>query len=175
MKNFPLRLMHCRIFLALGFLLAAGGARADGACSVSSTGLAFGTYQPLTFAGKLLSTDKTSSATISVVCTAIAVGGAYTISLGPGHYGAGNLITNRYLNNTTNGGDYMLFNVYVDAAYTTVWGMGTAGAGSTLNGSIQTGNSNQSHTVYGKVPAGQSTLKAGSFSDSMVMTITYVP
>ena len=49
------------------------------------------------------------------------------------------------------------------------------GAGSTLNGSIPAGSTNQSHTVYGKVPGGQNTLKAGSYSDSMVMTITYVP
>ncbi|MDB5907735.1 MAG: Spore coat domain protein [Massilia sp.] len=172
MKNSRLRVMHCRVILALGCLAAADGARAAGACSISSTGLAFGSYQPLTFAGKLLSSDKTSWATISVVCTAIAVGGAYTISLGPGNYGAGNRITNRYLNNT-NGGDYMLFNVYTDGAYTIVWG--GAGAGSTLNGSILAGSTNQSLTVYGKVPGGQHTLKAGSYSDSMVMTITYVP
>lgn len=172
MKNSRLRVIHCRVILALGCLAAAGGARADGACSISSTGLAFGSYQPLTFAGKLLSTDKTSLTTISVVCTAIAVGGAYTISLGPGNYGT---ITNRYMNNTTNGGANMAFNVYTEGAYTVVWGVGGAGAGSTLNGSIPTGNSNLSHTVYGKVPGGQNTLKAGSYSDSMVMTITYVP
>jgi spore coat protein U-like protein len=175
MKNSRLRVMHCRVILALGCLVAADGAHAAGACSISSTGLAFGSYQPLTFAGKLLSSDKTSSATISVVCTAIADGGAYTISLGPGQYGAGNRITDRYMNNMTNGGDYMSFNVYTDGAYTIVWGMGGAGAGSTLSGSIPPGNSTPSHTVYGQVRGGQNTLKAGSYSDSMVMTITYVP
>ena len=39
--------------------MAAGQARAGG-CTVSSPGLAFGAYQPLTFAGKLASAAVTS-------------------------------------------------------------------------------------------------------------------
>jgi spore coat protein U-like protein len=37
------------------------------------------------------------------------------------------------------------------------------------------GDSNQSQPVYGKIPAGQNTLRAGSFSDSLTMTLTYNP
>jgi spore coat protein U-like protein len=164
----------CRsILLALGLWAATGSALAVGACSVSSTGLAFGPYQPLTLAGKLSSVDKTTTATVSLVCTAIEVGGTYTVSLGAGTYGPGDRISVRYLNNTNNGGDPMAFNVYTEASHNTVWGNGTIG--SLLRGTIGTGSSNQSQTVYGKAPAGQATLKAGGFADSMTMTVTYNP
>ena len=151
---------------------AAGPARA-GTCSVSSTGLAFGAYQPLTFAGKLSSIDQTSTATVSVICTSIVTGGSYALALGPSLVGAGNRISNRYLSNP-NGGDYMAFNVYREPSYASIWGDSIT-AGSLLGGSIPTGDSNQSHAVYGKIPSGQSTLKAGTFSGSLTMTVTYNP
>lgn len=159
--------------VALGLAAASGSALAAGACSVSSNGLAFGAYQPVTLAGKLNSVAATSTATVSVVCTAITTGGSYTLSLGPGTYGPGDRISVRYLNNTSHGGDPMAFNIFTEASYGSVWGNGTPGA--LLSGSIPPGNSNQTHTVYGRVPAGQTTLKAGSYSDSMTMTITYDP
>lgn len=162
------------IWLALGFgLWGAASAVQAGSCTVSSGGLAFGAYQPLTFAGKLSSVDKTSTATVSVVCAGIVTGGSYTIGLGASSYGAGDRISTRYLSNTPNGGDYMAFNVFTDASYITVWG--NASIGALLNGSIPNGGSNSSHTVYGKIAAGQNTLKAGSFSDSIIMTLTYNP
>lgn len=168
------RAIHHRTVLVLGVgMWAAASSALAGSCTVSSSGLAFGTYQPLTFAGKLTSVDKTSTATVSVVCTGIVTGGSYTISLGAGTYGPGNRISTRYLNNITHGGDYMVYNLFTEASYTTVWGDGSTG--SLLNGSIPTGSSNPSHTVYGKIPAGQNTLKAGSFSDSLTMTLTYNP
>ncbi len=112
MKTICFRAMRRSAVLALGLCVAAGGALAAGACTVSSTGLAFGGYQPLTFAGKLTSSDKTSTATVSVVCTAIAAGGSYTLALGAGSYGTGDGISTRYLNNTTNGGAAMVYNIY---------------------------------------------------------------
>lgn len=166
----------CTRAAALAFMtcLLPAAAFAAGSCAVSSTGLAFGaTYQPITFPGKLTSTDVVSTAGVSVICNAIATGGGYTISLGAGNYGSGNRIATRYLNNNVNGGAPMAFNVYTEASYTTVWGDGSVG--SVLVGTIPTGASNQTHTVYGKVPAAQSTLKAGSFSDSLTMTISYSP
>lgn len=167
---------HCIQQKYLHFLLALGLWSVTtlilaGSCTVSSGGMAFGTYQPLTLEGKWLSTSKTSSATVSVVCTSIAVGGSYTLSLGPSNYGSGNRIATRYLNNNANGGDLMVFNVFTDPSHTAIWG----GSGSLLSGTIGHGDSNQSHTVYGQVPAGQNTLKAGNFSDSLLMTLRYEP
>jgi spore coat protein U-like protein len=141
-----------------------------GSCSISSSGLAFGRYQPLTFGGKLTSTDATADATVSIVCTAISAGGSYTISLGPSPQG--NSIIPRYLAHDA-GGTGMAFNVYLDATYTTVWGDGFTG--SLITGSIPVGDSSQSRTVFGRVPAGQNQLRAGNYSTSVTMTITYNP
>lgn len=173
-KTSRVRAILHRTVLALSVgLWAAASSVLAGSCTVSSSGLAFGAYQPLTFTVKLTSVNVFSTATVSVLCTGIVTGGSYTISLGAGSYGPGDRISTRYLNNTTHGGDYMVYNLFTEASYTTVWGNGSTGA--LLNGNIPTGGSNLSHTVYGKIPAGQSTLKAGSFSDSPSMTVTYNP
>ena len=150
-------------------LLVATGSWA-GACSVSASPMAFGRYQPLTFAGRLVSADRTADAAVSVVCTAISGGGSYTITLGP--TAPGNSVVPRHLAHA-GGGPGMAFNVYLDGAYTSVWGDGFTGA--VISGSIPVGDSTHSHTVFGKIPAGQSTLRAGSYSGAITMTISYQP
>jgi spore coat protein U-like protein len=124
----------------------------------------------LTFAGKLTSSAATVDATVSVVCTGITTGGSYTISLAPSPYG--NSIIPRYLA-PPGPGPAMAFNVYLDSTYTAAWGDGFTGA--LMTGSIPAGDSTQSRTVFGRVPAGQNTLRAGSYSASLTMTITYNP
>jgi spore coat protein U-like protein len=166
------RWRHGSVALLLALALPAGPARAAG-CSVSSSGLAFGQYQPLTFAGKLNSVAATSDASINVACTGIAGGGAYTITLGPSLAGGGDRIGTRYLSNPAGGPD-MAYNVYLDPSYATVWGDGIM-AGAVLGGTIPPGDSNQSHTVYGRIPAGQNTLRAGSFSGTLTITVSYNP
>lgn len=161
-----------RALLLACALGAAAPARAAG-CTVSSSGLAFGSYQPLTFAGKLNSAAATSDARVNVACTGIVAGGAYTIALGPSLAGAGDRIGTRYLTNPV-GGPGMAFNVYLDPTFSTVWGDGIS-AGATLGGSIAPGDSNQSHTVYGRVPPGQNTLEPGDFSGALTITISYTP
>lgn len=162
---------HARRLMVLLSLLAVAG-HAHAGCSVSSSGLAFGAYQPLTFAGTLTSTDVTSNGSISVVCTGIVTGGGYTLALGPSTAGTGDRISTRYLANSNGGGD-MRFNVYTNATYTTAWGDGNVGG--LIGGSIAAGDSNQAHAIYGKIPAGQNTLKAGSFTGSLTVTLTYNP
>ncbi len=173
MNTLRLHSTWARIARGLGLVLCAvTGMAHAGSCSVSSSGLAFGTYQPLTFPGKLTSNNVNSTATVSMVCTGISQGGSYSISLGAGTYGSGDRISTRYMNNASNGGDYMSYNIYTQATYLTVWGNTL---GSLLEGSLATGNSNLSHTVYGRIPASQTTLKAGSFADSLTITVTYDP
>ena len=85
-----------------------------------------GTDQPLTFAGRSPA-DKTSTASVPVVCSGIVQGGSYTLSLGAGTYGVGDGISTRYLNNMTNGGAFMAYNIYTVPSYGTVWGNGATG------------------------------------------------
>ena len=152
------------------FVLGCIGQCFAGGCTVSSSGIAFGRYQPLNFAGKLTSSDRTSDATISVVCTAIVAGGSYSISLGSGV--SGNSIMPRYLSHDA-GGPAMAFNIYLDPTFTTVWGDGFTGT--VLSGSILAGDSSHTHTVFGRVPAGQSQLRAGNYSGALTVTISFNP
>lgn len=156
---------HIRAVAGLLLVLAATG-RVFAACSVSSSGLAFGAYQPLTFAGKLTSTAVNSVATVSVNCDAVSGNPGYTLKLGPSP--EGNSTNPRYMVNAA-GGSNMAFNIYTDPTYSTVWGDGSIGSIIThglLNGSFN-------HTVYGRIPAGQNALKAGSFTSLLTITITY--
>lgn len=161
-----------RLLVWLVAMLASGAAHAG--CSVSSSGLAFGAYQPLTVSGSMMSSDRTSDASIAIVCTGISVLSSYTLALGPSTTGAGDRISNRYLSNTSGGAD-MLFNVYTTPLHTTVWGNGSAG--NLISGviPISLDSQTQSVTVYGRIPGGQATLRAGSFSGSLLMTLTYNP
>jgi hypothetical protein len=54
-----------------------------------------------------------------------------------------------------------------------VWGDGFTGV--LLNGSIPLGDSIRSHTAFGRIPAGQSALRAGSYSGFLTLTISYNP
>ena len=150
-----------------GLLLAlATAGQIHAACTVSSSGLAFGDYQPITFPGKLTSADKNSTATVSVVCDATSGLLGYTLKLGPSP--AGNSINPRYMANAS-GGDNMVFNIYTDPSYLTIWGDGSTG--SIITHGLLSGTFN--HTVYGRIPAGQNNLKAGSFTSLLTLTVTY--
>ncbi|MES2786892.1 MAG: spore coat U domain-containing protein [Pseudomonadota bacterium] len=164
MRLLPAMLIVGAIFGGLTSPAWAGG------CAISSTGLAFGTYQPLTFPGKLTSVDRTSDATVSIVCTSIVTGGSYSVALGASS--VNNSMNPRLMANPA-GGPAMQFNVYRDPAFTSIWGDGMGGQ--PVTGAIPVGNSNTSFAVYGKVPAGQSLLRVGSFHASLLMTITYNP
>jgi spore coat protein U-like protein len=154
-------------------LLTAGPVWAG--CSVSSSGLSFGPYQPLTFAGQLTSVDVLGTGTISISCNNMLSLGSYTLALGASADGTGDRISTRYLANS-NGGANMAFNIYTDARRSIVWGNGSTGA--VVSGSIPIvtlGSYTDNVTVYGKIPASQNTLKAGSFSGSVTITLTYIP
>lgn len=139
-------------------------------CTVGSSGLAFGAYQSLRIAGKTAPAAVTSDATISVTCIGMSSGTNYTIALGPSMSGSGDRISTRYLSNLA-GGEDMIFNLFTSPVYATVWGNGSVGG--LLSGTIAPGNSNQSHTVYGRIPGGQNFLRSGSFSTSLTMTLTF--
>lgn len=156
----------------MGLLIACATGEAAAGCSVSTTGMSFGLYQPLTFAGKLTSQPVTSNTTLRLSCRGIVTGGGYTIGLGPSSAGSGDRINTRYLANAS-GGEPIAFNIYQDPNHLTLWGDGVTGA--VLSGTILAGDSNPEHVVYGTIPSGQNSLRAGSYSDTLVVTLTYMP
>lgn len=70
--------------------------------------------------------------------------------------------------NMVNAGTLLNYNLYTDAARTTVWGDGTGGT-VTVSGS---GNGTSLHFVYGRIPPGQD-ARAGLNTDTVVVTVNF--
>ncbi len=118
-------------------------------CSVTATDLAFGAYANVAIA---------ATSTISVTCTS---GGAYTVGLNDGlHFS-----TTRRMQNA--GTDYLSYELYKEVGHTNRWGS----AGGELVSGTGTGAA-QDLTVYGDLPGSQG-LIAGSYSDTITVTVTY--
>jgi spore coat protein U-like protein len=132
-------------------------------CTISTAPLAFGAYDPLNGASAVNGTG-----TVTVVCTSGMTGAVVT--LGQGLHAAGGSSDPVPLRQMQDSGTTKLtYKLYSDSGRTTVWG-NTAGTG--LAASTGTGT-NQNLTVYGTIDAGQNTLPAGSYADTVVATITF--
>jgi spore coat protein U-like protein len=130
-------------------------------CSISAGTLAFGSYDPVvTNASAALN----GSGTVNVTCTN---GTSATITLGQGSNPAGGSTDAAPARQMANGANRLSYDLYSDAARTTVWG-NTAGTGL---GHTGTGAA-VALTVYGSVPGGQN-KPAGSYSDTVVATVTF--
>ena len=126
-------------------------------CTVSTSALAFGNVNVISGSN----VDGTGG--ISVTCTN---GTAWSASAGVGA-GSGASFTDRRM---TSGSNLLGYNLYTSSAYSTVWGDGTGSTG-LLSG---TGNgSAQAVTVYGRVGSGQTGVPAGSYADTVAVTVTY--
>lgn len=124
-------------------------------CNVDASDLPFGDYDPVS-AGPL-----DAATTVDVTCTS---GTSYVVALDEG-LGAGATVAVRRM---TGGADVLQYSLYRNAGRTNVWGE-TAGidtVAGTGTGLAQTLN------VYGRAPANQ-TAPAGSFSDTVTVTVTY--
>jgi spore coat protein U domain-containing protein, fimbrial subunit CupE1/2/3/6 len=126
-------------------------------CSLSSTSIIFGTYDvfstsPLDTNGSIVYRCGNSDHDISV-------------SLDQG--GAPSFNPRRMLK----GSEALSYNLYLDAARTTIWGDGTAG---TQTYFIKNPPNNQDVAVpiYGRVPTGQSVSK-GAYSNTITVTINF--
>ena len=125
---------------------------APATCSSSVGSLAFGTY-----AGA----SRNAQSTLSLTCSS---GTAYTIALSTGSNFSGGT---RRMKSAVN--QFINYALYSDSARLVPWGTGASG-GSTVGGS-GTGSA-QSLTIYGTAPAA-TVPSPGSYSDSVVVTVTY--
>ena len=134
-------------------------------CSVSATPVAFGTYNPMS------SSPQDSDGSILLSCGGL-VGGlvTYVVTLSKG------------LNSTTfsprrmaSGANLLNYDFYTSSAYSSIWGDGTGGSQKT-SGTLSilvVGGTTKQLVVYGRIPGSQSAVKVGSYSDSVVVTVTY--
>lgn len=125
------------------------------ACSVATTAVAFGTYDPT--AG---SADIDGVGEVEVTCTN---GTTYIIELGQGlYYSSG-----RRMQSSTETYEYLGYALFQNEARTTAWGSDPEEmSGLTGNGSAQ------EYPVYGSAAAGQY-VKADSYADTVVVTVTF--
>jgi spore coat protein U-like protein len=125
-------------------------------CTVSTNAVAFGSIDPL-------GGNHDAAGSVTVNCTN---GAAWSAAANAGS-GTGATLANRRM---TSGANALTYRLYTDAGRTSIWGdgsTGTAAVTGTGNGAAQV------FTVYGRVPSGQTSVRAGSYSDTVSVTITY--
>lgn len=138
-------------------------------CSVSTAGLAFGSYD--VFAAGATN----GNTTLNVTCQQeVADRGAdkiqpYIISLSTGS-------SSSFVQRTMkNGSDALGYNIYTSNAYSVVWGDGTGSTG-TRSGTAVINNGHPiatgSFTAYGRIPALQD-VAVGPYTDNITLTITW--
>ncbi|HUL48181.1 MAG TPA: spore coat U domain-containing protein [Steroidobacteraceae bacterium] len=131
-------------------------------CSVGATAAAFGQYYPGT--GNLSTTS-----TVTVKCTK---GTTFTVALDKGTT-TGGTIAQRLM---TDGGagDTLQYNLYKDAAWTTVWGDGTAGS-QTNTGAGSGMGTGLTFTAYGLITDAGANLNAppATYNDTVTVSVAY--
>lgn len=139
-----------RLLLA-GLALALWPSAAPAAsCQLNSYPVAFGAYDALS------TRTHDTSGSVNVTCDTPV---PYSISLGPG----GGSHSQRRM---AGAGADLLYNLYTTRDRLVVWGDGTGGTDSV------SGSGTQNHTVHARMPARQP-VPAGSYSDLIVVTVTY--
>lgn len=126
-------------------------------CTVAATPMAFGA--PTAIGGAPVNT----TSTISLACTN---GATYDVALDLGtHFQA----TQRYMSNAA-GTVTIPYNIYSDAARSAAWGStsgtNTVAGSAGLSGAVVL-------TAYGQIPASAASVGAGSYTDTVTVTVTF--
>lgn len=129
----------------------------SGACVVStgSSGLSFGAYDPTA------SSDTLGTTTFKVECS---TGLAYTVGLSAGGSGSDTARTM-----SSGGATALNYHLYSDSGRSTNWGASTGAVTGTGTGLT----TEQTITVYGKIPKNQYSAPIGSYADSITATVSY--
>lgn len=163
--------MKRRFAAVLGTLLLAAPPPASAlctltcSCSVSTTPVAFGGYDPLSGAPQ----DATGN--VRVTCGGVlGLLVPFDIALDGGSFGAGS--SPRQM---ASGANRLSYDLYTSAAHTVLWGDGS-GAGQVVTGSVTIillGGTSADHAIYGRIPGGQTSVPPGSYGDVVTVTVTY--
>lgn len=133
-------------------------------CTVSTSGVAFGAHNPLS------PTNHDSAGSITVTCGGVLLLQTYSIAIG--RSGHNNSFSPRQMGS---GSDRLNYNLYTANDRTTIWGDGSGGT-AVVPGSLtilSIGGTDKVHTVYGRIPGSQTAVVPGSYSDSVMVTVTY--
>lgn len=126
-------------------------------CTISTVALTFGSYDPVV-ANASANLDGTG--TVVVACTK---GATATIGLGNGgNYSGG-------ARHMVDGSNFLSYELYHEAARTTVW---TTTGGGLLSTGAAPSKAARNFTVYGSVASNQD-VPAGNYSDTVVATVNF--
>ncbi len=146
----------CSLSLGLAVALA-WSVPAMAACTISTTPVSYGSYNVFS------ATPLDSSGTVTYRCGA--ADRNITITLNTG--GAATFNPRQMLN----GSEALNYNLYRDAARTTIWGDGTGGT-QVYSDANPPNNQNVTVTIFGRIPAGQD-VTAGSYTNTITATINF--
>jgi spore coat protein U-like protein len=127
----------------------------------ASGGIAFGTYDPIVTHQAL---DLDATGTINTTCT---MGSTAAITLGQGIDPAGGSTAAAPVRQMKSGTDILSYQLYSDAGHSSVWDDVTGMAAPVGTGAAEP------ITVYGRVPQNQSGVPTGSYTDTVVATVTF--
>ena len=132
-------------------------------CSVSTTGVAFGNYNPLTSAAV------NSTGSVTVTCSALVIFTAsYLITLTTGNSSS---YASRFMLSAA--GNQLKYNLYNTPARTQVLGDGTAGTATITGAYTAVGlTATYNYPVYGSLPALQ-TVSPGAYADIVTVNVVY--
>ena len=154
-----------RALLAAALVLLAQRAEAQTTtglrfCSVTATSLNFGT-----FSGSRVD----AGGTVSVTCNGNGNNNIAAISLSEGN---SHSFLDRYM--FEGGGNELHYNLYVDGAYSTIWGNGVGETQLKFQqfDFRQVGDVTQSATIFGRIPI-QAVPAAGAYADTIIVIVTF--
>ena len=156
------------VFLAVCFCAAVAGSAEGATCAnsatVSATSIVFGTINPF-----VLPQDSTGILTLQYTNSGAACNQVSVVTLGVGT-GAGATAAIRKM---TSGANTLNYTIYTPPGPpTTVWdnvtGYTTPSVSIPANG-----NASQMITMYGRILSGQSNAPIGTYTDTVIITITY--
>ena len=140
----------------------------NASCIMSSTDLDFGDYDAI---GVNVTADLTATATISTTCTS-GTNGVITMS-GGSH--ALYCITSKCYRRMANEGEtsFLGYNIYTNESYSwsNVWSDNPSAQGEIVQ--MMGAGVSQNTTVYGEIPKNQKNAVAGSYTDTINITLNY--
>jgi len=137
-------------------------------CTMSSTDLAFGAYDPIVANAAL---DLRATSTVSTTCTSGATG---VVTMSGGDHVLYCVINDCYrqLANAEETG-FLRYNIYTSASYyvSNIWNNDVEEMSSVAQ--VLGSGVSQDLTVYGEIPKNQKNAPAGSYTDTITVTLTY--
>ncbi len=142
-------------------LLSAAPAMAA-TCTLTATSVPFGNYNAV------LALPNDNTGTISVTCqSGLLELVSYSIALSAGNSG------NAAARQLKAGANALNYNLYKDILHSNYWGSGAQALASSVQILTILTPFTTNYTVYGRIPAGQSSAPSGSYSDSIQATVTF--